>query len=104
MDKEEEVAVLNPTEGCGRECSDCPMATKKYSPGGEYGWNMGCLPGYEEASKWYAETGKSWACHANNRRPCGGFLNRSWVDGVEVSAGGLITEDHSLEDIYDGIE
>lgn len=82
------------------ECKDCPMATKHYSPGGEYGVNMGCLPNYDDAAKWYAETGKIWACHCNESKACGGFKNTSAKLGIDVVDGPLITQEHSLEDIY----
>lgn len=82
-------------------CKSCPINITTHE--GEMADFYGCLPSYGDAMKWYQETGKVWACHSNNKIPCQGFLIRANEYGIDIIVTPeteLITEDHTLDQIY----
>ena len=82
-------------------CKSCPINITTEE--GEYANSVGCLPSYGDAIKWYKETGKVWACHANNTMPCTGFLiiARDYNENIVIDENTvLITESTTLEEIY----
>ena len=86
----------------GKNCKGCPISDQPTELGEQIS-NYGCLPDFRDARKWYEETGKVWACHEQNTKPCRGFLNRMKINGqpIKITASTqLITESMSLEDIY----
>lgn len=84
-------------------CKDCPIVPWGImSKTAERIHDYGCLADFHLAKKWYAETGKVWACHDKNTTPCIGFINRMKDEGfppVKVEEG-LITEHMTIEEIY----
>jgi len=83
-----------------KSCIDCPIEVK--SDTGDMVGNLGCLPTYSDAIEWFNDTGKVWACHANPKKYCAGLVNIAKRYGVDVPIENieLITEQHTLEDIY----
>lgn len=85
-----------------RHCDGCPIDIH-HDRGDELS-NYGCMPDYQQAKKWYLDTGKVWACHENNLYPCVGLLLRLKSDGIPISVNKktiLITENQTLEEIYE---
>lgn len=86
---------------CLKSCKSCPINITTQE--GEEADMYGCLPYYAKIMKWYEDTSKVWACHANNKKVCSGFIIRAKANGVKININEntkLITEDHTLEDIY----
>ncbi len=84
-----------------KHCTGCPIDI--HTEEGDLISNYGCLPCFADVLKWYQETGKVWACHENNFKPCVGFLKLCKEKGIKISVNKhtkLITEDDSLEYIY----
>ncbi|MES2287298.1 MAG: hypothetical protein V4547_16520 [Bacteroidota bacterium] len=86
---------------CLKSCKGCPIniTTEQGEKNSEY-----CLPSYGDAVKWFQETGKVWACHANPKKACDGFLIRAKYYGIEIPIDEktvLITEQTTLEQIYE---
>jgi hypothetical protein len=53
------------------ECKACPFSESEES---ENAYHWGCLPGPNEVVQLRQKEGKTWACHANERKPCLGAL------------------------------
>lgn len=86
-----------------KHCDGCPIDI--HTEYGEQVSNYGCLPCYGDAIKWYKETGKFWSCHEDNTKPCIGFLKLAKEKGERISVNRntiLITEQDTIEDIYNG--
>ena len=83
-----------------KHCKNCPAACE--TDEAEFAINVGCLPDFFDMFKWYQETGKVWACHDKNLCQCQGFVEMAKdykkIDIPENTP--LITEDHTLEEIY----
>jgi hypothetical protein len=85
-----------------KSCKGCPINIT--TDEGERADSYGCLPCYGDALKWYNETGKVWACHANNTKPCSGFIIVAKKYGIDIKVDEntvLITEQTTLEEIYE---
>lgn len=81
------------------KCKSCPMEIT--SEEGAMADAYGCLPTLSEVFKWYEDTGKVWACHNNPTKACQGFINVAKTKGIEVKGTELITEETTLEQIYE---
>lgn len=83
------------------QCRCCPV--EPYTEEGVMADSYGCLPSTGDMLKWQQETGKVWACHNNPNKPCAGFTGVLDKNGIEWNLDkGLITESHTLKDIYEG--
>lgn len=82
-----------------KKCNSCPMYPETEE--GHRADMYGCLPSVHDAITWYKETGKSWSCHSNNKRVCGGFLQALDSHKLEfIDKKPYITESTSLKEIY----
>lgn len=86
-----------------KHCKDCPMFQE--TEFAQQAVNYGCLPVYGEALKWKRDTGKIWACHCNPEKPCKGFteLMDKYKEPYDLN-NDLITEDTTLEEIYENVD
>lgn len=85
----------------GIHCQGCPINI--HTEYGEKISDYGCLPCFSDVLKWYQDTGKVWACHEMNTKPCTGFLKICKEKGIKISIDKntkLITESMTLEQIY----
>jgi len=81
------------------QCKCCPI--HPHSEEGMKADATGCLPSFYEMYKWQQETGKIWACHNNNKKPCSGFVGVLNEKGIDWNTNkGFITESCTTEEIY----
>lgn len=70
------------------ECKTCPFA---FSDESENVQNLGCLPTPQEILRIKRDTGKNWACHDNESRPCAGYVRAARKLGIDYRSGGVMT-------------
>ena len=55
-------------------CYGCPW--NYGDPATEEAFNLGCLPGVGNATKWSKNENKSWACHSEPDKVCCGYAGQ----------------------------
>jgi hypothetical protein len=75
-------------------CRDCPCQ-KYVSEWTQQGQDYGCLPTRREILKEYDEHHRIWACHANEKRVCGGLVEHRGVDKNAQPTYGTTFWEHS---------
>lgn len=74
-----------------KECKCCPFA---FTDASEYVQNLGCLPSPGDIVDMRVNSGKTWSCHENTKKPCLGALTHLKDQGLpyKVIDTKLVTE------------
>ena len=60
---------------CTLICAEHGACPFSFTDASEHAQNLGCLPSPMDIVAMRVESGRTWACHDNKRKPCLGALN-----------------------------
>lgn len=69
-----------------KSCVTCPFS---FTHEAENLCNLGCLPSVYEIMQIKKETGLNWACHDDESKICGGYVEFANDKGIDYKSGGL---------------